>query len=359
MITRYNHSFSYFLLEQLNLLLSCVSNYQTKKQMMKKTKFSLILSGLIIASALMVSSCKKKETTTTPDTSTTSTSDNNMAQQHAHDISNIGSQGIENDNGTLSSYRLNQGGGMFGPLSTSVTVIIDVPNRNMTVTFNNYTGYDGHKRNGTLHYDWNSSAPSVVWYRDSGLVLNISTPNQDYSVDGYTVNINSKQIKNIGRVNVGGNLQLTWTDNSNITVLKPSNGGTIQWNGQWSVALLNTGSYNYIKNDGSTAPYTYPGIFNGYGGPANNYIDWNKALISVSGTFGGTASDGETYTGNISKPLVLNLNCTPMYTRYLYASGVLNFTPTGKTTRTIDYGSGACDLTYVVTIGTFSITITI
>ena len=156
------------------------------------------------------------------------------------------------------------------------------------------------------------------------------------------------------------NYQLTWSDTSNITVLKPSGGGTIQWNGNWSVALLNTGSYTTVTDDGTSGTMTYPGVFHGYGGPVTNYINWAQAIISVSGTFGGTASDGETYTGNISTPLVLNLNCTyPTFSKYLYVSGVLNFTPTGKTTRTIDYGTGTCDLTYKLTIGSWSINVTI
>jgi hypothetical protein len=327
---------------------------------MKKIKLSLAVTGLAIVTALIVTSCKKKDTvTTTPDTSTTSTTDNNTAQQNSHDITNIGSQGIENDNGSLSTYRLSQGGGFFSTSSTSVTVNINTVNKNMTVTFNNYLGYDGHLRNGTLYYDWSASAPGVVWYRDSGLVLNITTPNHDYSVNGYTVNINSKQIKNIGRVSG----QLTWTDNSNLTILKPSSagGGTIQWQGNWSIALLNTSTLNnFTAADGTASTTSYPGVFHGYGGSVTNYIDWAHALVSVSSTsFSGTASDGETYTGNISTPLVLNFNCTPMWSKYLYVSGVLNFTPTGKTTRTINYGSGVCDLTYTVTIGAYSITLTI
>ncbi|MEO8762362.1 MAG: hypothetical protein ABI388_12355 [Bacteroidia bacterium] len=330
---------------------------------MKKTKLSLVVSTLVIATSLIVVSCQKKATTTTPtpDTSTTSTTDNNMAQQNAHDITNFGSEGIENDNGSLSSYKLAQGGSVFNPMSGSVNVNINTSTKTMDVVFVSYVGYDGHLRNGLVHYDWSNSTAGAVWYRDSGMVLNITTPGNTYSVDNYTVQVNNKQIKNIGRVNVGGNTQLTWTDVSNITILKPSSagGGTIQWQGNWSIALLNTNAYTSIAADGTTNSTTYPAVFHGYGGTLSNYINWNQALVSVSGTFGGTASDGETYTGNISTPLVLNFNCTPTWSKYLYVSGVLNFTPTGKTTRTINYGAGTCDLTYVVSIGSFSLTITI
>ncbi|MFI5142199.1 MAG: hypothetical protein ACHQII_07565, partial [Bacteroidia bacterium] len=152
---------------------------------MKKTKLSLVLGGLVIVGAVIVSSCKKSTTTTTtPDTSTTSSTDNNSAQQYAHDITNIGSEGIENNNGSLSTYRLTQGG-LLSPLNGSATITFNTGGtRNMTVVFNQYVGRDNHTRNGTLFYNWNSSPSNVNWFRDSGLVLNISTPNNDYTVDG-------------------------------------------------------------------------------------------------------------------------------------------------------------------------------
>ena len=329
---------------------------------MKKTKLSLILAGLVITTGVLISSCKKSTTSTVAtDTSTTSSVDNNTAQQSAHDITNIGSQGIENDNGSLSTYRNSNGGGLPKPMSGSVNVNVNTTNKNMTVTFINYVGYDGHTRNGTLYYDWSGSTNNAVWYRDSGLVLNVSTPGNTYSVDGYTVEIVTKTITNNGRNSSG---QLNWTDNSNIKILKPNGGGTILWNASWNIALLNTSSYIYTTYNGTANTYTYSGVFHGYGGTVANSIDWAQAIISVSTTsgtsFSGTASDGETYTGNISSPLILNLNCaTPLYSKYLYVAGTLNFTPSGKATRTINYGNGICDLTYTVSIGAFSVTITV
>jgi hypothetical protein len=329
---------------------------------MKKTKLSLILSGVIIVTAIIVASCKKSTTTTpttTPDTSTTSATDNNTGQQSSQDITNFGSQGI--DNGSLSTYRLAQGASVFAGVSGTATVI-PAGNKKIEVTFINFVGLDGHTRNGTIEYDWSSSLSTTTYtanfYKDSGLVINVTTPLNNYTVDNNTVTINTKTIKNIGRVYTSGQPQLTWTDVSNITITKPSSGGTIQWNGNWNIALLNTGSYTYTNLDGTSTTHNYPAVFFGYG-ISNNFIDWTQALVSVNGTFGGTASDGETYTGNISSPLVLNFNCTPMWTKFLYVAGTINFTPTGKTTRSINYGSGVCDLTYVVSIGSFSVTITI
>jgi|ERR1700757_630124 len=334
---------------------------------MKKTKLSLAVAGLMLAGAIVVTSCAKKTTPTptTTDTSTNSSTDNNTAQQSSHDITNFGSEGI--DNGSLTNYKLANGQpSILSGVSGTATVVINPTAKTATVTFINFYGYDGHLRNGTILYDWHTSLSTPTYtaqyYRDSGMVLNISTPSSNvYTVDGNTVHINTKTITNQGRING----QLTWTDNSDITITRTAanGGGTILWNGQWTLTLLNTGAYTYCDPNGGTALNTsYPALFHGYGGPVTNYIDWTKALVSVNGTFGGTASDGETYTGNISTPLILNFNCaygTYGLSKYLYVAGVLNFTPTGKQTRTINYGTGACDLTYVVSIGSFSLTITI
>lgn len=331
---------------------------------MKTKKLNLILSGLMIATVIIVASCKKSTTTpaptVTPDTNTTSATDNNTGQQASHDITNFGSEGI--DNGSLSTYRTSKGAGLFSGVSGTATVVVTAP-KQIQVTFTNFVGYDGITRNGTIQYDWSSSLSTTTYtanfYRDSGLVLNITTPYNNYTILKNTVTstitINSKQIKNKGRISG----QLTWSDVSNITITQSTGGTPIQWYGNWTIALLNTNAINFTNDDGTSTTHPYPGLFKGYGLPLTNYIDWTQALVSINGSFGGTASDGETYSGNISSPLILNFNCTPMWTKYLYVSGQLNFTPTGKSTRSINYGSGVCDLTYTVSIGAFSITITV
>src|SRR6185312_12153537 len=186
---------------------------------MKKTKLSLAFAGLMLASAVIMSSCAKKTTTTTPtsDTSTTSSTDNSTAQQHAHDITNFGSEGIDNQG--LTSYKLANGSGqpsVLSGVSGTASVTINASSKTALVTFVAFVGYDGHTRNGSILYDWSTSMSTPTYtaqyYRDSGMVLNISTPNIGgvvYTVDGNTVHVNSKTITNKGRING----QLTWTDN--------------------------------------------------------------------------------------------------------------------------------------------------
>src|ERR1700749_101390 len=106
---------------------------------MKKTKLSLAIAGLVLAGAIIATSCKKSTTTTTtPDTSTTSSTDNNMAQLNAHDITNIGSEAI--DNGSLTTYKLAAGQtggvGIISSVSGIVTINVDsLSYKKITVTF--------------------------------------------------------------------------------------------------------------------------------------------------------------------------------------------------------------------------------
>jgi len=324
---------------------------------MKKKLFKLsIFASLLISAGVLIISCKKTDTTTpTTDTSTASASDNNTAETQSTSLVSIGSQAI--DNGSMQTMRTSAVNS-FTALSGSVTITpTDTVNRIITVLFNNFVGLDGHLRNGTVVFNYAGSAPHASWYRDSGLVLNVTTPGNTYTVDGNTIEVNTKTIKNLGRITSGN---LTWNDNTNITIIKAAGAGTIQWQCNRNTVLLNTGSYQFTADDGTSNTTTYPGVFHGYGGGPLNYINWAQAIVSFSGTFGGTASDGEVYTGSVSSsPLILNFNCTPPYTRYLYVSGILTFTPTGKLTRTINYGNGVCDLTFNVAIGSYNVNITL
>ena len=55
------------------------------------------------------------------------------------------------------------------------------------------------------------------------------------------------------------------------------------------------------------------------------------------------------------------MNCFPDPLRthfHPFVAGTVDFTPSGKTTRVINYGTGACDLTYTISIGSLTVTIT-
>ena len=316
---------------------------------MKKTKLTLALAGLMIASAAIVSSCKKKETTTTPaqDTNGSTASDNNQAEQHSNDAESIGAQA--NESGSLSTFRLS--GGNASPFGAKDSVVkttvggVDI----YTVVFTNFVGLDGHTRNGIISY---TVSPSGAHYRDPGMVMTVATSAANvYTVDNNTVTIN-KTITNNGFVAAGSNLQ--WSITSNITIYK-AGGGTITW-GTTSPSprthvLLNT-------NAGSTYDGTaVPTAYNGTG----TAISWNEAIIEINGSTSGTSADGVSFSASSSN-IVRNMNCAPDPLRthfHPFVAGTITFQPAGKTARIINFGTGMCDLTYTISIGSWSETLSL
>ena len=318
---------------------------------MKKTQLSLALAGLMIAGATMVSSCKKKDATTTtptPDTNTSTASDNSAAEQHSNDAENIGAQAI--DNGSLSAFRL--AGGNESPMSTGTVNISGAGTGTVVVTFINYAGNDGHTRNGSIVY---TISPATAHYRDPNMQITVATSASNvYTVDNNTVTI-AKTITNNGLVAAGGNMQ--WTINSNIAVAK-ANGGTFTWNATRTHVLLNTNATTY---DGTS----YAAAYNGSSTPitwANTATaaPYNGAIVEINGSATGTSADGVAY-GVTATNVVRNMNCFPDPLRthfHPFVAGTVDFTPSGKTTRVINYGTGACDLTYTISIGSLTVTIT-
>jgi len=323
---------------------------------MKKIKLTLTLVGLVLASATVVSSCKKKDTTTTPtttpaqDTNAATASDNTTAEQQSNDVDNIGAQAI--DNGTLSTFRL-AGGGLVSPSSSgSYSVTGGSSSGIVTVTFYNYTGNDGHTRNGSVVY---GISPAGTHYRDPSTVVTVSTSTLNpYTVDNNTVTI-SKTITNNGLVAAGGNMQ--WTINSYLSVVKAS-GGTFTWSASKTHVLLNTNTTTY-NNVNYAAAYTGAANAITWGNTANA-APYNGAIIQINGLASGTSVDGVNYNVNTTN-VVRNHNCTPDALRphfHPFVAGTISFTPSGKTARIINFGTGNCDMTYTISIGSWSETIT-
>jgi hypothetical protein len=303
---------------------------------MKTTKLTLALAGLMIASAAIVSSCKKKEATSTPDTNATSASDNTMAEKQSNDAENIGAQA--NENGSLSTFRL--AGGGASPMG--VGSVTGFGTGTVTVTFHDSLGADGHTRNGTIVF---SVSPAGAHYRDSGMVMTISTPGNTYYVDGNQVEI-TKTITNNGRIASGNNMQ--WTIHSNITINK-AGGGTVTWTANRTHTLLNTGAVSTYN--GMSVPTAY----NGTSLP----ISWNVAIIQINGSSSGTSADGVTFTAS-SNNVVRNMNCAPITSRphfHPFCAGTIDFNPAGKTTRVLNFGTGNCSTTYTISIGSWSETV--
>ncbi|PLX01089.1 MAG: hypothetical protein C0594_14490 [Marinilabiliales bacterium] len=80
-------------------------------------------------------------------------------------------------------------------------------------------------------------------------------------------------------------------------------------------------------------------------------------VFEVSGTMTGVDRDGKTYTSAIAdgSPLLRDNTCEDTYT---FTSGVLEITPEGKSSRTLDFGDGTCDNKIGINILGFETSIT-
>jgi hypothetical protein len=307
---------------------------------MKTTKLTLILAGLLLASTVIVSSCKKKEPTEiTKDSDSSGASDNHLAESTSNDIVSMGSQASDNTTASLNSYRLGNGENQILGLSCA-TVTRDTTTKVIIVTFNSSSTpcLDGRTRSGTIVYTYSNSVNGAKHYRDPGFELDVTSSN--YVVDGNAVTINNKTIKNTTPIGFNpATVNATWSISANITVNKPS-GVSVSWSCNHTKTLLNT-SITYPSN-----PVTTP-------------IDWPNARIGITGNANGTRSNGETFTVNITNQLVRDFGGCNINGRRPFIQGTFDFTPSGKATRTFDYGSGTCDLNATVTINGVSYPITL
>jgi hypothetical protein len=308
---------------------------------MKKTKLTLALAALVLTSAVtVISSCKKSTTTTTttpPDSDVKSAQDNNLAEQHANDAFSMAGQASEN--GSV-SYRLGGNQNVFsvGCASATPGTGNSLTSGTYTITFNGSICLDGKIRSGELIMSY-SNGP----FRNPGFSCTIASAIANpYVVDGYTVAI-SKNISNITPTPITVTSQMTWSVNATLTITKPSSagGGTITWNCSRTHVLLNSQSPYTIGGVSEPACYTN----------ASTPINWLQAVMQVNGTANGTSGSAN-YSATANN-LIRNMNCSPdanYPAHHPFVEGSIDFTPSGKATRHIDFGTGTCDLLYTVSI---------
>jgi hypothetical protein len=78
----------------------------------------------------------------------------------------------------------------------------------------------------------------------------------------------------------------------------------------------------------------------GFSTPLNFWDD----EYDITGFANASVSDGDSYMANITLPLHIKIGCG------FITSGTLDITPSGKPTRTINYGDGTCDATFTITV---------
>lgn len=276
----------------------------------------ILLPAAIIA--LTWFSCKKdKEETLEYDTQTAY--DNSLADGLFNDVNNIANQALS---GSLSTYR----GGQSGEetlLSACATVTLTPDSSGSggtaTVDFGSIPCRcrDNRFRKGIISVRYTGA------YRDSGTVITTTFNNYYVGLDStalYKVE-GTKTVTNKGR-NSANN---TWfsINVSNARVTSPS-GTSMTWN--------STRQREWIAGQSTTSI-------------------WSDDTYSITGSASGTNFAGTAFTVSITSPLIFSLDCA-----YI-KQGKFDLTPSGKPTRSFDYGSGTCDALATVTVNgrTFNI----
>lgn len=277
-----------------------------------KTNRIIISSILALSiSALVFTGCKKDQ----EDSDTTASGDNAFAEATFNDVSNISDEA--GYSGSISNYRIGNDDQL---LSTCATVTFDTLNTadQDTIHINfgstNCTCNDGRQRRGEVLVYYSGH------YRDSASTHTITFNN--YFVDDNQV-LGTKTVTNNGH-NAAGHLVYSISVNGQIVLA--SNGGTITWNSQRQ--------REWTQGEGT--------------------LIWSDDVYSITGSASGTSASGHNFTMNITSPLIRNmaLGC-----RRHFVQGTFELTPDNKPTRTVDYGTGACDDIATVTINNHVYTI--
>lgn len=277
-----------------------------------KTK-NLILKSILVmtAASLVMTSCKKK---TADDNDTDSARDNAYAESVYGDAANISDEAGQKD--AVANYKGIENDNL---LSTCATVTFSRKNNadkdTITIDFGatNCVCADGRSRRGQI----------IVYYtgkfKQPGSSHTITFNN--YYVDDNNV-AGTKTVTNNG-LNTNSNMNWTISVNGTITLAA---GGSITWTSTRGRELL--AGWN----------------------AADSTISWATSKWSITGSANGTNSKGVTYTANIKSALIRDFTCPTLVGKRHFTQGVVDITPGGKPTRTIDFGNGTCDDQATVTI---------
>ncbi len=199
----------------------------------------------------------------------------------------------------------------------NVIITIDTVGSQDTITIdwgsNNCTCDDGKQRRGKLIIAYNGP------YYNQGTIIRYTPVNyyvNDHHVEGLMT------IENMG----------------------PNSQGQPYYNVDIDgVVTLSTGEVaTYVSDQVRT-------FSSGYNTVLNIWDDeWD-----VTGSATAQVVNGDGYVANVTSPLHVKTTCA-----YI-TKGTLEITPTGKSTRTIDYGNGSCDGTFTIEINGHTYTINV
>ncbi len=275
--------------------------------------FRLVIFVGVIFSALFFS-CKKNQEQVDNDTS--SATDNSLAQQSFNDLGTMADEALRN--GTSNIYKLDNPNSVLSTCATidlaSGTKVNFNSDGKDTITVNfgstNCLCNDGRYRRGIVQFVYTGL------YRTLGTVITVTPTNyyvNDYAVQG------TKTVTNNGS---GNGYQLRHTIVVNGTIIKPNNGGTITWS--------SNRTRDWVSGDTT--------------------LMWDDDVYHINGNANGTSANGTSFTSTIISPLVRKFDPANPTCKKYFIQGTIDHIPTGKPTRTIDFGNGTCDNIGTVTV---------
>jgi hypothetical protein len=272
--------------------------------------FTLVLNGIILFYA-----CKKDKEEDEPEYDTQTSQDNSLAEGTFNDVNNIMVEAMEN--GSLTTYRLGTNNSSI--LSTCATVT-NTPDSSgggtIVVDFGNaYCHCSGLNCSDFRYRKGKINIAYTGHYRDSLTVITTTFDNYYVGYDTtwmYKVS-GTKTVTNNGH-NAAGHLNFTISVNGQLTTVDNSN---MSWS--------STRTREWIAGE-------------------STMLNWWDDEYLITGSANGTNFEGNSFTVNITSALHVVLSCANI------TEGIFELTPSGKATRTLDYGNGTCDNAATITV---------
>jgi hypothetical protein len=296
--------------------------------MKTKTFILKISTALVISAVIFFTACKKDSNSTTSTTNNTGAQDlstsGSTADAAYSDAFNVALQTGSDQNldaimiqkGNVQTNGLRAVNGINGYYCATVTASGSTFPVTVTVDFGSgCTSADSITRSGSITYVFSGRL------RTPGSTISATFNN--YTVNGYQVN-GSYAIENISS---GGNLSLSSTVTSGTIVFPDDSSYSFSGTKTTTLALIGIDTTNLLNNQ-----------------------------FSITGNYLLTNSSGASLNANVTTPLIRELSCRDI------VSGVVSFIYTSGSIivdGTLDYGSGTCDNSAVITIGAATKTITL
>jgi hypothetical protein len=284
---------------------------------MRKAIFivTILLNGIILFYA-----CQKEKETTDLEFDTTTSQDNSLAESTFNDVNNISIEAVESHD--INTYKIRSSESSMLSTCASVTVTPDsagATSGNIVIDFgqNDCQCIDGRFRRGKINVAYSN------FIHVTGSV--ITTTFTDYFVGQESTNMyqvtGTKTVTNNG-INAAGHMNFSISVDGHLT---NGDGKHLDW--------YSTRTREWIAGESTST--------------------WLDDEYVITGSANGTSFDGKSFAVIITDGLHVKLNC-----RWI-TSGKFELTPSGKATRTFNYGNGDCDATATLSVNGREFTITL